>query len=789
MPSTTSAPLSSRAALAVILAAGACLRFYHLDTPSLWWDEILVPLTSSHSLAYILDFCRSAEMHPPLFYLISKAALNFGGSDFALRLLPALLGTASIYLLYRVVRAFTDDDTALMSAAILSVSGLHVLLSREIRPYALQTVLLLFAWKLVVDLVRHGRWRDLAVLCCLDAILFWLHYFTFHMVFAQGVALLLFAVFRRSGPWNLKRLAVFCAVIAALAAPVFFWLFLPSSGSRSIFAEARHTRWDVLELIRTYLGQVLFFYFDAAWPRIAAATLAGVGLVLLALRRPRLALVSLILLAVPLLNVLALRKVAYFSPWHVAYTTPFLALFMACALARLPGARFWAAGLAVAGATLVLSTQHARFYEEDSYRHNVFVTLFKPVARELASMLPPGGVSVSSNPGFANGINWYLDQYGAPNPLREQYLGPQSGTSEIRFVSAFHDFGVLARDEADFLAYMGRPSRVEKAVNATVYTFPLERRPVTDLDALPFRTSFGRGFKDFYTRVNSLKNVTFCPMPGIGVTATGNDRPGKMEFVLENSAGEGPMRFFVTLQYLNIGRENQLGLYYRFDDEPPVPLAGSVGPDDNRQAPAMFQRDKPFKKLAFLVDLHCRGLTAEYHGGNLETLAFRGLDVFACPVDGAAACQQAWERNRVESLRLDYGSQAFLDSSSVKHRTAFDSAVNMDDSPSQEVPGWQVLSPKDADKPATLTLEVASGRRMIFYPRLSGTDASVQVFERTADGSRRAVFMMAGVDNDWTPISGQYPLSLPEGGGKRILEVELRGRFCQLWHKDGTILF
>lgn len=780
--------LSTRAALAVILMAGACLRFYQLETPSLWWDEILVPLTSSHSLAYILDFCRSAEMHPPLFYLISKAALSFGGSDFALRLLPALLGMASIYLLYRVVRAFTDDETALMAAAILSVSGLHVLLSREIRPYALQMVLLLFAWKLVVDLVRHGRWRDLALLCGLDAVLFWLHYFTFHMVFAQGTALLLFAVFQRGGAWNFKRLAVFCGVIAALAAPVFFLFFLPSSGSRSIFADARHTRWDVLELVRTYLGQVLFF-FDVSWVRIAAAALAAGGFLALAARRPRLAVVSLILLAVPLVNVLVLRKVAYFSPWHVAYTAPFLALFLASALSRMPGAKAVAAGLAAAGAVFILSTQHARYYEVDSYRHNVFVTLFKPVARELATLLPAGGVSASSNPGFANGVNWYLDQYSAPNPLREQTLEPDSGASELRFLSAFHDFGTLARDEAAFLATMGRPSRVEKAVNATVYTFPLERRPVTSLDALPFRTTFGGEFKDFYARVSRLRNVTFCPMPGIGVTATGNDRPGTLEFALENVSGERPMRFFVTLQYQNIGRENQLGLYYRFDDEPPVPLAGSLGPDDNRQVQAVFQRDKPFKKLTFLVELHCRGLTAQYHGGNLETLAFRGLDVFACPADDAASCQTAWERNRMESLRLNYGAQAFLGRSSVKHTAAFDAAVNVDDAPSQEAPGWRVLSPREADKPATLSMEVAPGGRMVFYPRLSGSDASIQVFELTQDGTRRPVFMMAGVDNDWTPISGQYLLSLPEGGGTRKLEVELRGRFSQLWHKDGKILF
>ena len=773
--------------LAVVLMAGAAIRFYNLGTPSMWWDEILVPLTSSHSFAYIIDFCRSAEMHPPLFYFVSKFAFFLGENDFALRFLPALLGLATIFILFRIVRAYTDDDTALLAASILSVNGLHLLLSREIRPYALQMVLLLFAWKLVVDLVRHGRSRDLVMLLGIDAALFWIHYFTFHLVFAQG-AVLLFFLLQRRRVWNVRLFSIFCAVIAAMAIPVFFWFFLPSSGSRSIFMHTQHSRGDVLALIGEYLGQALFF-FDVPWGRAISAVLAVVGFAMLFLRRPRLALVCLILLAIPLLNVLALGKAAYFSPWHVAYVTPFFALFIAQTFSLLPGARLWAIGLCVLGALFVFSTQHARFYEVDSYRHNVFVTLFKPVARALSSMLPSGGVAAASNPGFFNGINWYLDQYADPNPLRDQRLGPDDPAPELRFLSAYRDFGILARDEPAFLALMGNPVKVEKAVNATVYTFPLERSPVQRLERPPFRSSFGSQIRDFYSRVHRLDNVTFSPMPGGGVTATRNDRPGSFEFVLENAAGDAPLRFFVTLQYLNSGRDNLMGLYYRFDDEDLIPLAGTRGPDDNRQTQAMFQRDKPFKKLTFLAELHCRDNTAQYHGGNLETLAFRGLEIFACPVEDVTSCQPAWEHSRLVSQRLNYGAQAFLSRSATKHTPLWNSAVNLDDSPSQEVSGWRVLTPKEPGQPATLTLDAAPDSRVVFFPRLSGSDASVQVFELMPDGSRRSVFVMAGVADDWTPISAQYPLILPDGGGKRVLEIELRGRYCQLWHKDGNILF
>lgn len=787
MPSNTPRTATARLTLGLILLAGAVLRFYHLETPSLWWDEILVPLTSCHSLSYILDFCRSAEMHPPLFYLVSKAALAIGSSDFSLRLLPAVLGVGSIYALYRVVRSFTDENTALLAAAVLSVNGLHVLLSREIRPYALQMVLLLAAWALLIRLVQHGRWRDLILLALVNTALFWLHYFTFHQVFAQGVVLA-FGLFLYRPHFDFRRLAVFCALTALAAWPVFAWFFLPSAGSRSIFTDTQYSRQDVLSLIVNYLGQALFF-FDLPWARLGAAGLALAGLAVLSARRPRLALASLLLMAVPLANVLALGKAAYFSPWHVGYATVFLAFFMAVALARLPGAKLLAACIALGGAAAILATQQARFYETDSYRHNVFVTLYKPVARRLAAMLPPGGAAAASNPGFANGVNWYLDQFDSPNPLRSQRLEPDGKSATLRFISAYHDFGVLGRDEADFLARQGRPESVEKALNATVYTFRIPRSPVARMDALPFETSLQAGFENFYARVHSLRDVTFCPMPGVGVTATRNDSPGTFDFELENAAGDAPKRFFVNLQYLNIGRDDMLGLYYRFDDEPRVPLAGTKGPDPKRQLQALFERDKPFKRLTFTVEMTCRGLTAQYHGGNLETLAFGGLEVFACPASDSQECKQAWERRHMESLRLNYAAEAFRSKSSVVNTPEWEAASNLNDAPAQEAKGWRVLTPKDPAAPGVLTVELTPGRETVFYPRLSGSDASVRVFEVRPDGSSPPVFLMAGVPDEWTPISAQYPLTLPDGTGSRTLRIELRGRFCQLWHKGGNIFF
>ncbi|MBI4960279.1 MAG: glycosyltransferase family 39 protein [Desulfovibrio sp.] len=487
--------------MAIILACGAALRLYHLETPSLWWDEILVPLTASHSLSYIFDFCRSAEMHPPLFYIISKVTLAAGVSDFSLRFLPVVLGIISIYFFYRIVRVFSDEGTALIASAVLAVSGLHILLSREIRPYALQLMLVLWALWLLVRITQSGRWKDLALLAVVNATLFWLHYFTFHIVFAQGVILLLCLLARRPG-FDLKRFIVFCLATVFTAWPVFYWFFLPSSGSRSIFSDTQYSRWTVFDLIVNYLGLAAFF-FEPVWVRLVAAGLALAGFSILFVRNTWLALICLILVAAPLLNVFALGKAAYFSPWHVAYVTPFLAFFMATALAVAPWRRTIAVAIVICGTVFIFSKEYARYYEVDSYRHNVFVTLFKPVAKHLATALPGGGVTVCSNPGFANGVSWYLDQYVRPNPLRDQQIAPEQKNVTVRFISAFRDFGTLGGDEAAFLAKQGIPESTGDALNAKVYTYKYDHHPIARMTTLPFEGTIEAGL-GFFSRIQSL---------------------------------------------------------------------------------------------------------------------------------------------------------------------------------------------------------------------------------------------------------------------------------------------
>jgi hypothetical protein len=278
-------------------------------------------------------------------------------------------------------------------------------------------------------------------------------------------------------------------------------------------------------------------------------------------------------------------------------------------------------------------------------------------------------------------------------------------------------------------------------------------------------------------------------MPRVGVTATRNDQPGSFEFVLDNSAGDKPLNFFVNLQYLNVGVGNQLGLFYCFDDEAKIPLAGTTGPDHKQQLQASFSRERPFKRLTFFLELNCLGNTALYQGGNLETLAFKELEVITCSRENSASCQALWERHNIENQRFNYTKEKFLTSSSTSHTPHWESISNLSDDPAQEKADWRVLTPETPGKPGVLTVDIKPKASTVFYPRLSGSDSSIQIFEVHADGSLGPVFMMAGVPLVWTPVSAQYPLVLPDGPATRTLRIEMRGRYCQLWHKGDNIFF
>ncbi|MEW6617757.1 MAG: glycosyltransferase family 39 protein [bacterium] len=121
---------------------GFFLRIYHLGSQSLWLDEVVQINISEKPAATIIENIKaSADNLPPFFHILLHYWLYFGKSEFAMRLLPSILGTASIYLFFLLGRLLFNKEIGLISALLISISSFHIWYSQEVRMYSLVILL------------------------------------------------------------------------------------------------------------------------------------------------------------------------------------------------------------------------------------------------------------------------------------------------------------------------------------------------------------------------------------------------------------------------------------------------------------------------------------------------------------------------------------------------------------------------------------------------------------------------------------------------------------------------
>jgi mannosyltransferase len=145
------------------------LRLSHLDFNSIWLDEAF---TYFYIQQGWIDIFRNiaTDCHPPLFYWITKLVIIFGSGDWWLRLLPTIIGTATIPVFYFIGREFSDG-TAIVTGLLLAVSPFHIAYSQEARMYTL----LLFVFSLSFLYFLRRRYIIAAVF---GGLCFWTHFYS-----------------------------------------------------------------------------------------------------------------------------------------------------------------------------------------------------------------------------------------------------------------------------------------------------------------------------------------------------------------------------------------------------------------------------------------------------------------------------------------------------------------------------------------------------------------------------------------------------------------------------------
>ncbi len=619
--------------LAAILLTATAVRFWNLDTPSQWLDEILVSMAAKYPVETIIRRSLTQDFHPPFFYLLTKIAMLGGTSDMALRLPQALFGVAGVWAAWRLGREMVSEGAGLATAAVVAVLPWHVLLSRQVRPYSIifffscLTILFLFR------AIRHGRRRDII----LAGLSLWpmvmVHYSALLAVGGSGCVLIAAVLARRLPFGSLLLFGMFCVVPVAVISP-----FLRASLGHEPDVTGAMARWDILLLSLTRLSQLLFRE-DVIPMRLLLAGTALFGAWRLFAQNRLGGLLSLGYVAFPILALIAARYSTYYNPWHLMFMLPVGALWLGTALSSPASGRFggWAAvAVCVLGLTYFFGAGQPFYYYEASHQGES-----KPWARAVLARHQPGNLYIITNPVTTNSLNWYVDQYAQPNPLRAQSLGPDVPVAPVQVITD-GPLGLLGASAAEAVrtlspapvAYNFLIAEPEGRSNAKLQAmfglhWQIPRHPVETIGTLPWKTRVTMQPQDFYSRVWSMENLTCLSVLEYSVIATANNQPGFAQFRYENQAGPGPQTITVDFGFDNRMAGNTFRVSWRFDGEGWARGFESIGPDPRGYDKMTMQRDKPYHTLDLRFELLCGTTSPAFPGENLDTLRFIDFKVRA----------------------------------------------------------------------------------------------------------------------------------------------------------------
>lgn len=168
MTSTTPplGPVAARIVLAIILTLAAALRLHAVGRASYWYDEVVsVRLgTTPGPSALIARLDQTDATRAPLHPLILQAWVRgFGPSEFSTRLLSALCGVLTVWVVFQIARsAYGDEASGLWASALCAVSPLMVVYSRETRMYAWLVLATTLTWWALFAITRRPTRLKLA---------------------------------------------------------------------------------------------------------------------------------------------------------------------------------------------------------------------------------------------------------------------------------------------------------------------------------------------------------------------------------------------------------------------------------------------------------------------------------------------------------------------------------------------------------------------------------------------------------------------------------------------------
>lgn len=328
------------------VCVGSFLRFYQLGAESFWVDEVTTMTLAGQPISQII-LDRIQRGHSPFYFVLMRFWVQLAGTgEAAARFPSALLGIASIVLVYRLAKTLFDSKTGWISAWIFSVSILQIGYSQEARMYSAALFLSLASALCLIRALRTSDKHFWIATTLLAALALATSPSMVPVLFSQG---LFAAAQSQADQRTRKQVRISAAVLLALCGPGLILLAVLSRGTGMF--------WSLLDW-PLWFDRVSYFWISflsvtppnvslpqwGSWlwtvhegAKIFMTGLIGFSLAVLWKDRsregPRWVLLS---FGFPFVILLILSFIVRLAPRYLLFSSAALAIGMAAALVRLP---------------------------------------------------------------------------------------------------------------------------------------------------------------------------------------------------------------------------------------------------------------------------------------------------------------------------------------------------------------------------------------------------------------------------------------------------------------------
>jgi len=759
------------------LITAACLVmtylvWYKFDVIGLDAVESLHVIASQTPLSYLLAWTTTVEVHPPYFYILLKALYGILFSDFGVKSVFALSTFGILYYGYRTA-LLSSRGAASFCICLLAVNPLIIEVSRSLRPHIAIIFCITAAFYHSINYSLFEQRKDKHSIFAYCVIGMALHYMFAIYLISQTIILILF----RSKGRMLNRIKLSVGVGLVSAAPIAYFYASSTKASQNMLLSKLPYSAVAAEIAGAYVvvaKSVCGLAFTDNLFGIAAIAVCFLGVLYTIIRSQKrhetLLCPLLLMLAFPAVFLLATRHGFVFYK-YIPQALIALILLLSIGMAHIPDkwARVFGYAILIMGATSTLSPLNTM----SNYTR---ISPFKSMTPLLSQMLTSNTMASFTDDGDMESYNYYYTQAVSHNLILDNAITP-----DMRVIDHTHlGDKFFQRTISEYIQEAGEPDRTVAAA-VPVRTWSLSRQPVTPVASLPARFKRTMTPVDFLTHVNSLERIMFYSNFGDGVSPTRIGQPGVFRYSFRNTGDGFPRYIAMTLNYENSGQDCALLVKTSFDDEEKVTQFGSVGPDLVGRVFLEIARDRPFTFFTVEFELLIKPITPKYPNWNHGLTRVKGMDIgFYDMSEQINVYPASFNRHR-------HGASFTADMSRLAPANVV-KATSTGLTSSQEAQR-RIYKPAGQNSAEMELVLQNVPPHLVFFPRVSGGDSSIRVFETTG-GRTTPVFQMHGVPNEWSPQQEGYHFLTPISHEEtRTFVIRLEGNGSQLWDMGDGVMY